>query len=372
MRSAAIRTYSLEEATAELGDRWADLVRNAGLNPSLHPGWLRATVRGLGALGAVNVVAMLDGEELLGILPFQCYRQRFFGVPLNVVAPCSNIMSYHAEIAAKAAAGEQLLLAALEHAHGGRWDVLTFQNVPEESATARAIEGVARAQRFRLSRLQGERSPRISLTPSWEELLKNRGKKLRANVTRAVRRMKESGETAMAWYVDRQATAELLAQILEVEALSWKQEAGKAISSSTAETNYHAELLPALAEMGALFANVLFVNHQPRAYVLCCRYNGWVGQLKTSFDRSLPDAGARVVDESIRRAVEDGAATYDFLGDVAPHKMKWADQVIGHCAFWMFSRRPGAALIGAAKAAWSQAKVLAGARRKVRGASREE
>jgi CelD/BcsL family acetyltransferase involved in cellulose biosynthesis len=370
MTSATIRTYSLEEATAELGERWANLVCNARLNPSLHPAWLAATIRGLGASGTVRVVAMLEGDELLGILPLQCYRQRFFGVPLNVVAPCSNIMSYHAEIAAPAA-GEQLLLAALEHAHGGRWDVLTFQNVPDESATAKAIQAVTRAQRLRSIALHGERSPRMSLSCGWEELLKKRSKKLRANVTRAVRKMKESGETAMTWYVERETAAELLAHILEVEALSWKHEAGKAISSSSAENNYHAHLLPALADLGALFANVLFVNHKPRAYVLCCRYNGWVGQLKTSFDRSLPDAGARVVDESIRRAAADGAATYDFLGDVAPHKMRWADEVIGHSAFWVFSRRPAAHAIGLVKTLGSRAKSLA-ARPKMSDVSREE
>ncbi len=347
-----VKTYDLGAAVAELGERWVELVRREGLNPSLDPRWLDITIRSLNTRGSVTVVAMFERDELLGIFPFQCFSQRYYGVRLNVAAPCSNLMSYHAEICAREA-HEALLLAVLERAHRGRWDVLSFQNVPEESRTARAIEAIARTRGLWLVREPGERSPYINVRGSWDEFLRTRAKKLRANVTRAIRRMEQCGETGMCWHVSG-STAELQSSILEIDDRSWKKDTGTAIRDSAAEARYHSELLPMLERMGALFANVLFVKHQPGAYVLCCRYNGWVGQLKTSFDRSLPDAGARVIDESIRRAVTEGARTYDFLGDVAPHKLKWADAITSHSSFWLFAGRPLARAIGAAKIASSR------------------
>jgi hypothetical protein len=132
--------------------------------------------------------------------------------------------------------------------------------------------------------------------------------------------------------------------MLDIEERSWKAEAGSAITDRRVEIEYYRCVLPVLSEMGALFANVLFIKDVPCAYVLCCNFNGWVGQLKTSFDKSIQDAGARVIDESVKQAFASGARTYDFLGEASAHKLKWTDRVRTHHGYWLLSRRPMARL----------------------------
>src|SRR5262249_17272390 len=126
------------------------------------------------------------------------------------------------------------------------------------------------------------------------------------------------------------------ADILEVESRSWKASDDKAIRAEETEGDYYRRLLPWLSRNG-LLANVLYVKARPAAYVLCAKWRGWVGQLKTSFAQDVRDAGFRVLHASIERAYQDHEREYDFLGDVAPHKLRWADRVRAHETKWLFA-----------------------------------
>jgi CelD/BcsL family acetyltransferase involved in cellulose biosynthesis len=332
------RFLQWREAQAQIAPEWSALVASTGLNPSLDPRWLDAVVRSHGLDGRVVVAARHSGDALVGVLPFVLSRERTHGVPLRVVDVCSNFVSYHPQIVA-AREHEELVSDVLEFAHEGRWDILRVNNTPDDGPTGELLATLARRRRAQLMIQPGERSPYIVVEGSWDAFLAARSKKLRANVTRAVRRMKDAGETAMRWFTPDDDPHELLECILEIEKRSWKAQEGTAITSRPVELEYHQLLLPALTQMKALFANVLMIHDRPAAYVLCCRTASWTGQLKTSFDMSIADAGARVIDESIRRAFESGGGVYDFLGDATPHKLKWTERIRSHTGYWMWSSR---------------------------------
>jgi hypothetical protein len=337
-----IEVLSWQEALRNIGADWSALVRSSGANPSLDPRWMDAVLRSHARTGEAFVAAAHEGDALVGALPFLETRVRLRGLSLNAVDLASNLVSYHPEIVGTRPT--ELLEATLAHAHAGRWDLLRIDNAPDDAATVQALRAVAARLRAKTLTRPGESSPYIAIDSGWDEFLATRSKKFRANVTRAVRRMKEQGETAMQWFGPGDDAAALLRCMLEIEERSWKADAGSAITDRRVEIEYYRCVLPVLSEMGALFANVLFIKDVPAAYVLCCNYDGWVGQLKTSFDKSIQDAGARVIDESVRSAFASGARTYDFLGEASAHKLKWTDRVRTHHGYWLLSRRPLARL----------------------------
>jgi hypothetical protein len=343
-----IEVLSWPETLRKIGADWSALVRASGANPSLDPRWMDAVLRSHARTREAFVAAAHEGDALVGVLPFIETSVRLRGLPLKAVDFASNLVSYHPEIVG--APAEQLLEATLAHAHDGRWDLLRIDNAPDDSPTVQAVRSVAARLRARTLTRPGETSPYIAIESGWDEFLATRSKKFRANVTRAVRRMKEQGETAMQWFGPGDDVEALLRFMLDIEERSWKADAGSAITDRRIEIEYYRCVLPVLREMGALFANVLFIKDVPAAYVLCCNYNGWVGQLKTSFDKSIQDAGARVIDESVKQAFASGARTYDFLGEASAHKLKWTDRVRTHRGYWLLSRRPLARLAGWANA----------------------
>lgn len=340
--------HSWNDVPAPLLADWSQLVADTGLNASLDPGWMDAAIRSHDCARLATVVAARRGGRLVGVLPLICRRQSVHGVPLKTVDFASNIVSYHPEIIASECSAE-LLLESLRIAHDGSWDLLRANQVPTGSATAEALRGCAMSINGVAFQEAGESSPYITISTSWDAFLQSRDAKFRANRARAARRARDTGSSSMTWFDGSGDPANLLPAILEVEQRSWKAATGVAITSRATERDYHERLLQFLSPRNAIFANVLHIDARPVAYVLACRWNRWVGQLKTSYDESLKHVGAYVIDESVRRAFETGAGEYDFLGDATPHKLRWTDTLREHRNYWLYSSRLPARVVALGK-----------------------
>lgn len=320
---------------AEVRELWGSLVTSGGYNPSLHPNWLGATLTAWG-LSRATRVAVVRQADTVAVIPFLLRRRTLMGLPLQALELASNVFCYHAEIVCSGN-----LEAALTELLGERrlpgWDVFRTDNVVSNGRTAQAIRALDVFAG--ISTRSGESSPYTLIDRDWTAYLATRAKKVRANVLRSQRVMKEAGETGMAWYESSSDVPRLLDDMLQIETRSWKSDAGVAIVAGTPQCDYYQQLLPWLADIGALVANVLYIKEQPSAYTLCAAWQGWIGQLKTSFVAELRDAGSRVMHSSLERAFERGGREYDFLGDVAPHKTRWADSIRPHEDLWAFSKR---------------------------------
>jgi CelD/BcsL family acetyltransferase involved in cellulose biosynthesis len=339
-----VTLYDWRTALRELGDVWGDLVASRPYNPSLHPQWLDATLTAWAYDGSARVALVRNGGDI-AVIPFLVRTRTVLGLPVRCIELCSNIFSYHAEIPCAGALPE-LLQAFLDHAGLSSWDALRVVNVVADSPTAVALKSLP--GQAAVSVRKGESSPYLRIDRNWSEYLKTRAKKVRANITRSQRLMQQAGETAMVWYERDCDPRQLLQDMLDIEARSWKLDAGVAIVAGTPQCAYHERLLPWLAANGML-ANVLYVKDRPVAYTLCAVWRGWVGQLKTSFAAELRDAGSRVIHSSLERAFQNGCTEYDFLGDAAPHKMRWADQVRAHEDVWLFGPHLRGRALGAFK-----------------------
>lgn len=337
-----------DEAQAALVPEWRALVRAGGFNPSLDPAWMDAALRSHRLERDALVTVARAGSRLVGVLPLVCTQARIRGLPMRTVDLASNVVSYHPELVATEG-HEALISAGLARAHGGRWDLFRANALPVEGPSLGHLRTVLARDASCVFEDPSENSPYIRIDSGWDDYLKSRSKKFRANLLRTTRRSQDMGEAVMQWHVGATDYPALLADIAYVEDRSWKARAGTAITSRPFEVAYHERLLPVLGQLNALFANVLHVDGRPAAYVLACSHGGWVGQLKTSYDAALQDAGARAIDESVHRAFESGAREYDFLGDAAPHKTKWTELSRAHVSLTACSRRVLPTALGLAK-----------------------
>lgn len=356
-----VSVYDWRTALRELSGPWGELVARRPYNPSLHPRWLDATLSAWGLDTSARVAVVRNGTAF-AVMPFLVRTRHILGLPVRCLELCSNVFSYHAEIPCDGPL-DDLLQKFLSAAQLPPWDVFRVANVVADSQTAMAMRNFPR--KAALSVRSGEVSPFLKIDRGWNDYLKTRTKKVRANIARSQRLMQQAGETGMTWYERGCDTRPLLQQMLEIEAHSWKLNAGVAIVAATPQCAYYERLLPWLAENGML-ANVLHVNDRPVAYTLCAVWQGWAGQLKTSFASDLRDAGSRVIDSSIERAFTTGCTEYDFLGAAAPHKMRWTDRVRAHEELWLFASHLRSRALGAIKTIvdrahkWREARHTAG------------
>jgi CelD/BcsL family acetyltransferase involved in cellulose biosynthesis len=335
MNPGPVRLFDWDSAARELNGVWSGLITSGGFNPSLHPDWLGITLSVWGLSSSASVALVQEEGRCLAIVPFLLRRRTLAGIPLRCLELCSNVLAYHAEIVAEGDL-ERALRLLLADRRLPAWDALRLSNVTESGVTARAVRAVADGMDCGVSSRRGERSPYLRIESPWESYLKTRPKKLRSNITRCERIMRDAGESGMTWYEAGSDVSSLLNEMLAVESGSWKSGAGIAIAADSPEAAYYTRLLPWLAQHGML-ANVLYVHGKPSAYALCANWGGWIGQLKTSFSAELRDAGSRVIQASLERAFERGAREYDFLGDAAFHKLRWTESVRPHEDLWMFA-----------------------------------
>lgn len=331
----SVTVYEWHKALQQWGGVWAELVCSGGFNPSLHPQWMHSSLTAHGLVDRTCVALVESAGGQIAILPLLSRKLLLSGLPMRCLDLASNVLSYHAELLASGNVTEALA-AALASDRLPRRDVLRLGNLVAGGVTMNALQHLPTQLISGMTSYPGERSPYFALTQDWSAYLAALPKKMRANIKSCMRSTQQAGETGMVWYQQGCDADRLLSDILEVEQKSWKAAENKAIRGDAAEGAYYRNLLPWLANNG-LLANVLYVKDRPAAYVLCAQWQGWVGQLKTSFSQDVRDAGFRVIHASIERAFADANREYDFLGDVAPHKLRWADQVRAHQDHWLFA-----------------------------------
>lgn len=334
----------------ELRQSWCALVAARRGNPTLLPHWIDVIADSLGReRPPISVLYQTDDAgHVIGIFP--CFRSvtRMLGVRMTVLAPASNLMSYHAEIVSLGSTEnflERLLYCS------GHWDVFQMVNVPTGSDTYRAIRAVAETQRLNLVWVPGEKSPYLKIVGTWNDFTAGRDKKSRYKYRRRREWLQRNSGNQLVWYEGKCDTDRLFEDILQIERYSWKRLERVDIESSARETAYHQALLPMLAERDWLMANVLYVDGQPVAYNLCCACGSWVGQLKTSFDEKYTSAspGSIVVDTALEHAFQQGRGEFDFLGDAAAHKSVWTASTRDHASPFLFGPRWKPRMVGALK-----------------------
>jgi len=314
--------------------------------------WVLIAAKSAGHFAHLRISELAGSRQRsIGYVAYLESNTPMLGLSLRVrETPGNRLAAYYNSMLAPLPFVPALLteLASQDH---GRCDVLQFPALEIGSATDRAICAAAEAHDWRLVRYPSFRSPYMDIRGTWQQFLDSKSQNFRYNLKRKRKNLEKAGRLEERWYRAESDVPELIAAMHAIEEGSWKIGAGMSITGSQRELAYHDLLLPWLASNDALEANVLRLDDQPIAYSLCIRWLGKFGQLKTSFSERLSNLspGLVVTASSVENAFARGASEYDFLGDVMPHKMHWADKIRAHNNVFAFLPTLRGSLVGRAK-----------------------
>lgn len=330
------RWFKLEDAISEIGDDWERAVREKSGDPTAFPWWIKSVAQARNQLEQLKIYVEWEKKKLKTVIPFLSSVEHWYGVPIRVLEPAGNLVSYHQNLLID---GDEVetLGRVLSQASLSKWDVLRIKNVVDNGRTYEILTHLAKAKGRILRFLRGDSSPYLPISSDWESFLLKRSASFRYRLGRKARNIGKTG-AEMRWFKDASETSEFLAHMLTIESASRKVAAGMAVSHRPMEQRYYELLLPELADRGMLRANVLFLGERPIAYSLCYEFEKRWGQLKTSFDDQYAEIspGTYVVDAAIQQAFTEGAIEFDFLGDVMPHKLEWTKQMRVHWTIEMY------------------------------------
>ncbi len=327
----------LAEMPDLIRQQWHDLATSIGANYSLFPDWIRITAISHNILEQSEVALAFQGDDLSIVLPVYVTTTKTFGVPTRTLELVANRASYH-NCPISSLPPDVTFQFILEAAMERKADVLHLAAIPDDSELGDYLANHSPPEACEVHTLPREVSPYLPITMQWQELLASKSGNFRYRMRKRNKALEPSGQLQIRWYRQPEDCAALLDAMQAVEDNSWKKDAGISIFDRDHERRYYENLLPFLSSRQSMLANAIFKDEKPIAYNLCCIWDGWVGQLKTSFDlrHATLSPGLLGMDHVVEHAFELGAKEFDFLGDTDRHKLAWSEAVRSHTDYFLY------------------------------------
>lgn len=213
--------------------------------------------------------------------------------------------------------------AVVEHARGlAAGARLEFHSLASTSGWPEALAHAAKDAGMSVQLEEQDACPRVSLEGGYEAYLASLTGKLRHEIRRKERRMREAGTM-----VTRLAAPETIDADLETffrftqQAEEQKQE----FFSHAARASFFSALGAAFANHGLVRVAVLELDGEPLAVDVGFSRHGTWSLYNMSFDRARGDLapGMVLVGETIRLAAEEGCVIFDFLRGREPYKYRF-------------------------------------------------
>jgi len=323
----------VEEGSVEkLAREWDALADESGALPFVRPGWIAAWQRAFGS-PALSVRTLRSGGALAAVLPVE-RRRGALRSPTNWHTPAFGPVARDRGAARQLAT--ELFARAPSRVRMGFLDAGS-----PELGDLRASAERAGYRTLERTLLRSPYVPTSQARAAWES---NVGSKHLREVRRRRRRLAEDHGAEVTIHVldGTEKLDALLERGFELEGSGWKSERGTAILSRPETVRFYTDVARWAAERGWLRLAFVHLGDRPIAFELQLEANDSLHIVKGGFDRAYAKyaPGALLTHDGIARCFERGLASYEFLGDIGPHKQIWASDVRERILLQAFARSP--------------------------------
>jgi CelD/BcsL family acetyltransferase involved in cellulose biosynthesis len=294
---------------------WDALVDDTGGSPFVRPGWIRAWWGAFGR-GRLEVIAVRDAGSLAAVLP----TVRTIGgrtSPTNWHTPRFGVVAR--DDAARDDAARALFATKAPH--------VSMSFLAAEDPSVGAIRAAARAARYRVVERTLARPYVVDLDGDWDSYRRVRlGKELVSKLGRTRRRLDEVGDVAFEMSDGGDRMDDVLSEIVRVEGSGWKAARGTAIRSRPDTLRFYRDVAGWARGRGTLALSVLRVDGNAVAGEMAVVDGGRHVGLKAGFDQRFArfGPGMLLLHEVLREDFDRGLKVFDFAGDDAEWKARWA------------------------------------------------
>lgn len=345
-RRLDVRIVSDEDGLRGLQQAWQRLETEVpGLTVFQTHLYQAAWVRAFGLTRDLLIVCVQDGDEVIGIAPFQVtaediYGKRhrqlsFLGAPWEVDRP-RFIFTTDPEACAEATA--QALLARRD-----RWDMIWFH---EQSAGDPGLETFCRelaAHGLLHGRVPGSHCPYLTLRGTWQQFLASKSQKFRKNLRAARRKLEAFGRLE---YASRAGDAEQLQSLFSeyeaLEARSWKARDAVGVSQSMEHLRFYRHLVDAFGGKGRFVFRSLRIDGHLVAATFGLVHGRRYYSLHIAHDAAYSACSPGTLLEALELEECFGAGLdeYEFLGGFLKNKVRWTEQMRDTVFVHLYQRRP--------------------------------
>jgi CelD/BcsL family acetyltransferase involved in cellulose biosynthesis len=171
-------------------------------------------------------------------------------------------------------------------------------------------------------------SAEIDLTRGVDRLLEGLGKSMRANLRKADRCLRGTGELTVVSHPSPGQVRKVLAEGLALEERGWKGRSGHAVMSSPRRLRFFSQLAEIAEDHDWLRLGALYLDGRMVAFNYDLEYAGRMVGLLTAYDESLPRScspGNLLLLKTLEAAAQRGVTTYEMgsVGGRKSGKLQW-------------------------------------------------
>jgi len=275
--------------------------------------WLESWWRAFQDGQELYILAIREGETLIGLAPLMRKTLRLWGFPVLQIGFIADEVSDYCRLIAAPGREAEVSQAALEYmqAHRNDWHILRFNEMPE-SALAAISEGVG-AFTFPFSRKEAGKTFRIpTRTQSWDIYWENISKRLRVKFERQRRLL---GEYELKMYSGAEITPERVAQITELNHRIPIAKRAGSIFLNESYRRFHCDYLFNSTLREYIVLAVLYLGPKPVAYHYSFCYKDRLCVYNVNYDDLFRrfSLGLFMDIMSAKNAFESGYIAIDYL-----------------------------------------------------------
>ncbi|HEY0069764.1 MAG TPA: GNAT family N-acetyltransferase [Chloroflexia bacterium] len=317
-------------AFAALRREWGELLdeSRAGIFNSWE--WLYPWYRRLGQERELHILAAREqGGRLVGLMPLCLEHRRAMGRKLRRLTFLGET-----EVC-----GDYMDVVSLPELHGAvveafaahlrqsqsEWDVLDLADIDSQSPTLEMLRQSFAAPEYVAEVRPGSMCPSMSFEPgeTFEGFLK--GSSRRENYRRRKKQLEKQPGFSVECIEDPAQLARPFSEFLRLHSLRWSGDGGSDGISGHEVEAFHRDAAALLAERGKLRLFVLLVGGKAVASLYALRHGDTFSYYQAGRDPEWQSmsVGLVMLVETFKRAIEEGASTYDFLRGEEPYKADW-------------------------------------------------
>jgi CelD/BcsL family acetyltransferase involved in cellulose biosynthesis len=296
---------------------WREMGSQVGY-PLSKFSWTRACVSAFAVDSTPHVVAGFRRQELVALAPL--VKKRLHGVPRLFLAGVGELFEPMDFLWTDQRALERLVAAL---ARGG--SPLFFERLAADSLSLKKLKRVYRGRAVVITRPQVP-CPYIALDESWLEPEQHLNSGRRSDLRRARRKAEQVGQITTEIHTpDLDELPQLLDTAFDVEARSWKGEAGTALAHDAHRAVFYRQYAQAACVEGILRICFLRIGDRVAAMQLAVEQGGGFWLLKVGYDERFAQCspGLLLMRDTLRYAVEAGLNSYEFLGRAEAWTKVW-------------------------------------------------
>jgi CelD/BcsL family acetyltransferase involved in cellulose biosynthesis len=349
----AVQVISDYSSFLALETEWNDAVDRAGVpHPFLRHEWIRTWWDCFAGKRQLHIIVVREAGRITAIAPLMRESVQMYGLPIRRIDVIHNDHTPRIDfvIAGDAAAGYRAIWDALYETRD-QWDLLQLSRISHDSPTRDAMARLAADEGCATGLWQGDVSPYLTLSGTWEQYQASLSAKFRSNLRNRLSRLTKFGEPALEILDDAEAIAGARDEALRLEASGWKQQSGTSICSDPAIQRFYTLLAERATARGWLRLMFLTVGGRRIATSYSSRYANRLFLFKTGYNPEFaPCSPFKLLTWfAIQAAYAEGLSELDFLGDAEPWKLEWTETSRAHDWLYVFSGSVRARLLHSVK-----------------------